>query len=331
MSQEIKRYRYRLDESSKKFQCPQCRKKRFVRYKDFQEGTYLPEDYGRCDRESSCGYFKDPYNHGYANWNSSFGKSEHKFQKIPNSTDYIPQKYFRASLKGYKRNKFIQYLRSLFDIDTVRNLIDTYSIGTSRYWEGATVFWQIDIQGNIRTGKVMLYDDCGHRVKHPYNHINWVHSIIYNSFHLEQCLFGEHLLTDDKTVPVAIVESEKTAIISSAYFPEFIWLAAGAKSNLKPQRCKSLMGRRVTLFPDLGALEDWQDKAEGLSYFCDITISDLLEKNASLRDKEEGYDLADYLVQFGVREFVNDGGPSTTKFNVELNDKGYPASWDTEM
>ncbi|MDR8394074.1 DUF6371 domain-containing protein [Aliifodinibius sp. S!AR15-10] len=326
----MKSYRYRLDDSSRKFECPQCRKKRFVRYKDYQAGTYLPEEFGRCDRESSCGYFKDPYNHGYANRETSFSRSDHNFQEIPKPTDYISQKYFRASLKGYKRNKFVQFLRSLFDIDTVRNLIDTYNIGTSRHWEGATVFWQIDIQGNIRTGKVMLYKSNGHRVKVPYPHIHWVHSLVYDSYHLEQCLFGEHLLTGDKTVPIAIVESEKTAIISSAYFPEFIWLAAGAKSNLKSQRCKSLMGRSVTLFPDLGAFEDWQEKAEGLSYFCDITVSDLLEKNATRRDKEQGYDLADYLVQYGVREFINGGEPAPTKFDVELNDKGYPASWDTE-
>ena len=35
---------------------------------------------------------------------------------------------------------------------------------------------------------------------------------------LKQCFFGEHLLRE-KTMPVAIVESEKTAIISSVYLP----------------------------------------------------------------------------------------------------------------
>ncbi|WP_395277157.1 DUF6371 domain-containing protein [Halalkalibaculum sp. DA384] len=324
----MKSYRYRLDEGSRKFGCPQCRKKRFVRYKDYQTDKYLDNEYGRCDRESSCGYFKDPYNHGYANRDASSWKPDPNFQDMPKPADYIPQTYFSASLKGYKRNTFVQYLRTLFDIDTAGNLIDTYKIGTSRYWEGATVFWQIDVQGNIRTGKVMLYDDCGHRVKHPYNHIHWVHSIMYNSYNLEQCLFGEHLLTGDKTVPIAIVESEKTAIISSAYFPEFIWLAAGAKSNLNPQRCKSLMGRSVTLFPDLGACKDWQERAEGLSYFCDITVSDLLEKNASRRDKEEGYDLADYLIQYKVDGFLKVAESINANIEVILNEKGYPASWD---
>lgn len=328
MRQNVTTYRYRLDESSKKFQCPQCQKKRFVRYKDYQTGKYIDDEYGRCDRESSCGYFKNPYRDGYAQGDDSYWHQRSLLKAQPKHIDYIPHKFFKASLKGYNQNHFIGYLYSLFDRETVQELINTYYIGTSKYWDGATVFWQIDIQGNIRTGKVMLYDDGGHRVKEPRNHINWVHSILYEEYSLEQCLYGEHLLTDDKTIPVAIVESEKTAVISRVYFPEFIWLAAGAKSNLKPERCKSLMGRSVALFPDLGAYEDWQKKAESLSYFCDIRVSDILESNADKDDKEEGYDLADYLTEYEINEFLQQGKPPSSNFSVVLNDKGYPASWD---
>ena len=330
MSQQIHSYRYRLDDSSKKFQCPQCGKTRFVRYKDYQAGKYLPEEYGRCDRESSCGYFKDPYKDGYRRRYDLYWHNSSIVKASPKNTDYIPIEFYTASLKGYKLNYFVKYLRSLFDREIVQGIINTYYIGTSKHWKGATVFWQIDIQGNIRTGKVMLYDSTGHRVKKPYNHINWVHSLLYHEYNLQQCLFGEHLLTDDKTIPVAIVESEKTAIISSVYFPEFIWLAAGAKSNLKPERCKSLMGRSVTLFPDIGAYEDWQQKAESLSYFCDIGVSDILETDTDSHDKEEGYDLADYLIQYKLNSFLKKPDSINPKFDVELNMMGYPASWDIE-
>lgn len=328
MSQQISTYRYRLDDSSKKFQCPQCRKKRFVRYKDYQANKYLPEEYGRCDRETSCGYFKDPYKDGYGEIGKSYWHKNSVLKTRPKATDYITHKFYSASLKSYGENRFIKYLHVLFNRETVQELINTYHIGTSKHWKGATVFWQIDIQGNIRTGKVMLYDGSGHRVKEPYNHINWVHSILYEEYNLEQCLFGEHLLTDDKTIPVAIVESEKTAIISSVYFPEFIWLAAGAKSNLKPGRCKSLMGRSVTLFPDLGAYKDWQQRADSLSYFCEIRVSDTLEKNAATYDKDEGYDLADYLTNYEIEDFEKLDDSVSTDFDVVLNEKGYPASWD---
>ncbi len=319
-------YRYLLDESSKKFQCPHCDKRRFVRFVDQQTKEYLPAKYGRCDRESSCGYFLNPYKERYGTNDIPCWQVEGNLQNISKPTDYIDEKYYLGSLKQHGQNTFIKYLHSLFDSNTVNSLINAYKIGTSKHWDGATVFWQIDIQGRIRTGKVMLYDTYGHRVKDPYPHINWVHSLLYESYNLQQCFLGEHLLTDDKRIPVAIVESEKTAIISSVYFPEFSWLAAGSKSNLKPERCKCLMGRSVTLFPDLGAYQDWQQKAASLSYFCDIRVSKLLEEYSDRNDKKEGFDLADYLIQYDLDEFKR--GELVSKLRVVLNEKGYPASWD---
>ena len=49
-------YKYHLDKSSKKFNCPQCDKKRFVKYIETETGHYADSQYGRCDRETSCGY-----------------------------------------------------------------------------------------------------------------------------------------------------------------------------------------------------------------------------------------------------------------------------------
>src|SRR5690554_1484771 len=56
----MKNYRYKLDKSSKKHNCPQCEKKRFVKYIDEETGQYLPDHYGRCDREDECNYHNPP-------------------------------------------------------------------------------------------------------------------------------------------------------------------------------------------------------------------------------------------------------------------------------
>lgn len=100
-----------------------------------------------------------------------------------------------------------------------------------------------------------------------------------------------------------MVESEKTAIIASVYFPGFVWLATGGLSNLKADNCAVLRGRNVVLFPDLNAFDKWSAKAETLSRFANVAVSDLLEKNAPDIDRHNGYDLADYLVQFSLEEF----------------------------
>ncbi|MBS1772172.1 MAG: hypothetical protein JST82_04885 [Bacteroidetes bacterium] len=90
--------------------------------------------------------------------------------------------------------------------------------------------------------------------------------------------------------PVAIVESEKTALMASVRMPEYIWLAAGSINNLNPQKCKVLQGRRVTLFPDAGAYDKWVAVSRHIGH---CNVSRLLEdKHFS---SEDGADIADYL------------------------------------
>ena len=204
-------------------------------------------------------------------------------------------------------NTFIQFLVERFGAEITTKQIEKYFIGTSKHWSGATVFWQIDHKGKIRTGKIMLYNAIdGKRIKKPYSHIQWVHKVIEQSeFELKQCFFGQHLINDNDK-PLAIVESEKTAIIASIYFPQFVWLAVGSKTNLSFDRITALKGRKVVLFPDLNCFDEWQKKANEFSILANITVSDLLEKKASEQEKKDGLDLADYLLRFDLNEFQKD-------------------------
>lgn len=89
-------------------------------------------------------------------------------------------------------------------------------------------------------------------------------------------LYGLHLLRLDQRRPVAVVESEKSAILAAWYFREYLWMATGSLSTLTAERLLPLKGREIVLFPDGGAFEIWQQKAESLSRRFNIRCSDVL-------------------------------------------------------
>jgi hypothetical protein len=56
----MKQYKFSLDKGSKKFFCPKCNKRTFVKYIDTETGSYLNDEFGRCDSETNCGYHSTP-------------------------------------------------------------------------------------------------------------------------------------------------------------------------------------------------------------------------------------------------------------------------------
>ncbi len=230
----------------------------------------------------------------------------------------IPFEQLSISRNNYDENNFIAWLGKLFDQDIVSNLIQLYHIGTSDLWDGATVFWQIDMSGGIRSGKIMLYNpETGRRVKEPHSHIMWMHKKLkIDDYNLRQCLFGEHLLNLNPGKPVGIVESEKTAIIASAYLPDLVWVATGGKEGLSDDKCRSLAGRDVILYPDLSkdgkTYQKWFKKALELNVLIPgsrFTVSDLIEQYANADSKQEGFDLADYLIQYHLQYVIENDNP----------------------
>lgn len=322
-----------------RYHCPQCshRSKTFTRYISIETGEELADHVGRCDREDSCGYHLSPYNYLRESGLlykpltiAQIKKAGHtKRRKTatakPKADDveyYIHSNYVNDSFVNYDQNNFVQYLISRFGLDTADQLVGRYRIGTSSYWHGATVFWQLDTNGFVRTGKIMLYDkQSGKRVKQPFNHITWAHTLILRNaegqmrngsnennsaidiptseFKLKQCLFGEHLLITSPYKPVAIVESEKTAIIASAMMPAFIWLASGSLDGLNIEKCRVLQNRQVMLYPDINAYTKWKKKAFELRRALPGTtfaISNELERMATEYDQKISTDLGDVLV-----------------------------------
>lgn len=304
----MKSYRFTLDPYrgiNSRHRCPNCQKDRvFTRYIDTHTNQYLAHHVGICSRFNQCAYHYPPAQYFKDNqlFNSDKPVYKKSIFKLPEKKiiSCIPQSIFLQSLQAWHQNHLISFLKSIFQASQVNKLIREYMIGTSRHWPGATVFWQIDKSGMVRSGKIMLYDPTnGKRVKSPFPHITWAHKVLkIKDFQLSQCLFGEYLLRKYPSLPVAIVESEKTAIIAAACLPEFLWLASGSLTNLQPVKCQCLRGREVVLFPDVQAYDQWSQYAELLKPIAArVQISDLLECRAGEAARRNGWDLGDWLIK----------------------------------
>lgn len=299
----MKNYRYSLDKSSKKYICPECGRKTFVLYVDNHTGSPLHSTAGKCDRADNCGYHYPPKE--YFTDNRIPFSSNTKYAPRPRpqpkpQPSFINIGVMKKSLSNYEKNKFVQWLIGIVGEKQASEAIGRYFVGT--LLNGGTCFWQIDLQGKVRTGKIIMYGEDGHRRKDVTPPVQWVHSPLKPNFILSQCFFGEHLLYD-ATKKVAVVESEKTAVIASIYLPDMIWLACGGSEGLSSDRCSVLRGRNVVLFPDSGQYDKWSAKAKELSRICTASVSSLIEQQATEQERGAGFDIADYLIRFSPQQF----------------------------
>lgn len=313
-----------------RYSCPECGRKRcFTLYID-ETGTPLHETVGRCDHESSCGYHYTPkeYFHDHPDNLSHTVPMSHARTKLDSGTKprkpqqqkpicTIPETIVTRSIKPGYHSQFTSFLLTILNPETVRSLILQYRIGVTK--SQSVIFFQTDTKGRCRTGKIMKYDPVtGHRIKDQdtKGRITWVHSLMKQSrklpqdWELTQCLFGEHLLPTATDKTVALVESEKTAIICAGIMPDYIWLATGGKSQLSPDRLAVLKGRKVIAFPDIDGFDTWLQKLSDTG--LDITVSPILDQNATAEEREAHIDIADWLIEHRLHPKAETPQPALT-------------------
>jgi len=262
-----------------KIVCAGCGKKTAVSYIETETGNQV-QGAMRCDREQNCGYHKKPESNDVI-------FVPIKYDLLKKETNYISLSVLEKHFLNEVDCNLIKFLSTRFDTHQIRKARFDYLLSSIR---NNTIFWQIDQIERVRSGKIMEYNQTtGKRIKDENGkaHINWIHKQPYN---LKQCLFGLHLTKEDKSKTIAIVESEKTAVIMSMFVPEFLWIATGSKSGFKIEYLSSIKLRKIIAFPDKGCYKEWFDKALEMNNFgYNITTSDMIENT----DCEDGLDIAD--------------------------------------
>jgi hypothetical protein len=239
--------------------------------------------------------------------------------KSSTEVSYLPFDVFEKSVEAHEKCNLFPFLEKLFRKDLAKWLCRNYLIGANRV--GDTVFWQVDKEANVRQAKVIQYHPAtGKRSKEVPVFFVGKRLLKNRDANLKQCFFNEYNL-NDSLQPVAICESEKTAVIASVFFPDLTWLATGGKfgcSWTEKGVCKVLEGKNVILFPDGNAYELWTEKARLLSVVagCKVVVSDIIERNATTEEKTAGLDIADFLLR------------NSDETNLALTDYQYPLIWD---
>ena len=306
-------FRYQLEKyrgRGSRYVCPQCgRKYAFTRYVDTHNNNeYVGEKVGKCNRLDKCGYHYTPKQYFEDNpWLrdkefSFFSKHrvfERKKIEKPEREPYgaIPRWFMEQTLGrdcGYK-----QWLRTTFGGDTAERLIAEYYIGGNA--EGDAVFWQVDHNEIVRTGKIMSYDPAtGKRHKGEEAYLDWVHSVMQRGgilpegWRLRQCLYGEHLLKRRPEEIVAVAEGAKTAHVGSALMPDMVWVAVDSMLGITPERLEPLKGRKCIFFADEGrGYEEWKERLGPIAYGVGFQylLSDFVQEHALLA----GGDIADMI------------------------------------
>ena len=188
---------------------------------------------------------------------------------------------------------------------------ERYRLGKSK--KGKPIFWMIDERGIVRDGRIgdtwvsmilkRRYPECGRYIV------------------AKHCLFGLHLVratlgADPSVQPkvadicvspqcctVAIVESERSAVVLSELFPECIWMAYSYPSNFTVDKLAPLQGCVVSIYPHTDptgctyvSFLELADQARRL-YDIDLSVVGLLEEHASEEQKERCIDILDFITE----------------------------------
>lgn len=324
----------RWNERDKHLRCPGCQRGRGC-FKEYMDENGNPVDsvehtVGKCDHETTCGYHLTP-----KEWFKAGGKmDESTSQQVPKKevkTIEVQGKLVGMFYKHTKAvsNNFLRWIDSLPLTDAQREclpyLIQWYAIGTTK--DGRIIWWQIDENRKVRTGKIMQYDNTGHRLKDEEGNsvgFGWVHAMMKNKglfrdtedtrWEISQCLFGQHLLSIAPDAEVHIVESEKTAFIMSVLDPDamskHIWLATGGLYNLNKSKLQPMRNRKVFCYPDTNGIDKWRNAISGTN-----ARLALMWMNHLTKADGTGADIADLMIRKLMSQ--QDNEPTSQQLNED--------------
>ena len=205
-------------------------------------------------------------------------------------------------------------LLNIFPRERVLKAIDDYLVGfeslDTRKIDNSILYWQVNNQGEILNAKRIYYKAGGHRDKKVPPMLIWSHR--------PQCLYGLHRYSEhNRHMPVAIVESEKSAIIMSIVQPGYLWMATGSLNNFNERFLEPVKQAHIIAYPDVdyqrdkrtgksASFELWNRTAIQLNRKgWNIRLSNVLEDMATTPQRMDKIDVTDVAIEHALQEFIS--------------------------
>lgn len=213
-------------------------------------------------------------------------KESTKDSPIKNSKQkYIDPSVVIESQQNLSEDTFFKAFRDIFSSDSeLLSHMKRMNMGTDRE---ETIYWNVDKYGRVSSLKRFKYNSDGTRDKTFEKHESYYK--IANGYY--PGLFNAHALSNkDKTV--VLVEAEKTAVLASYLFPNYVWVASGGK-NLSYDKAIELKGRNIIFLCDAdeegrSVIPKMQDLFKKVGD-CKFVSYDLFP------ERIDGYDVADLI------------------------------------
>lgn len=319
-------FKHHLEKKAAKGTCPHCNQKGKWR---FFEGFHGNTQFGKCERTNNC---------------PSEGKTF-----FPDSTSiYVPSpkqaiERTRVLIEPTEANYFIGDQSSnlhkfLIEKGISNEHLTKWNVGTDT--TGNTTLFFCDREGKFVNRKTIQYDAGGHRekttgawslVRYQCKSCKHEDSIkhkkcpnckavqtyeVHPTHYYALCLFGEHLLDPDRKKIVCIVESEKTAIVASFFYPEHDWVSCAAANGLSDgsndtnDKITPLFNRHLWWICDA-------DKAGRKNSSINNLVRWSLKHDVIdlFKDRTDGWDLADEILTTGQKPNIE---PAITTPTAEL-------------
>ena len=205
-------------------------------------------------------------------------------------------------------------------VDQMHHAAQRYHLGKTK--SGQPIFWMIDdmlTPLDARIGTTWISELLKQREP------------LLAYWHVQHCLFGLHLinqplaagnyskLNQNKTdlnnfesnfcsishevISIGIVESEASAVVLSALFPESVWMAYATTPHLTPDLFAPLEGQTVIIYPrtdpTLSTYLFFRDLVDQTLRFYDLDlhVDTTLEDHATEEQKEREIGIVDFLLE----------------------------------